>query len=301
MLTKNKNIFQNPRTDFSFKMIFATEKNKRYLIAFLNCFISKYVGEIADLIYLPSEKFGSEFTHKKVVFDIFCTDTRGKNFLIEMQRAPQPEFLDRSIVYLSRALSDSLGRGDRYRIVPTYSVNVLDFELPELHASGDCFQAVFFKNQNNEILTHRIGVFYVNLCNFATSQPEVSDEMRRWIYLLKNMQDMDESDFRMQDGIFRELMEECRITKLSTMEKENYEKSILEYEDVKAAIAYTKEIAEKNAFDKGVEKGIKKGIEKGKNEEKLLIVRNMLSKGLDVDLISEITGISVAEIQEIKE
>ncbi|MCQ2287107.1 MAG: hypothetical protein MJZ76_09610, partial [Bacteroidales bacterium] len=86
-----------------------------------------------------------------------------------------------------------------------------------------------------------------------------------------------------------------------------------EYEDVKAAIAYTKEIAEKSAFDKGMQKGIKKGIEKGiaegmqkgiekgKNEEKLLIVRNMLSKGLDVDLISEITGISVAEIQEIKE
>ncbi|MCQ2285920.1 MAG: hypothetical protein MJZ76_03475, partial [Bacteroidales bacterium] len=73
----------------------------------------------------------------------------------------------------------------------------------------------------------------------------------------------------------------------------------------KAAIAYTKEIAEKNAFDKGVDKGIKKGIEKGiekgKNEEKLLIVHNMLDKGLDIDLISEITGLSVSEIRKIKE
>ena len=156
-------------------------------------------------------------------------------------------------------------------------------------------------DQNNEILTERIGVFYVNLCNFASSQPEVSQEMRTWLYLLKNMQDMDESDFRRQDGIFRELMEECRITKLNNMEKENYEKSIMEYEDVKAAIAYTKQLAEKNAFDKGLEKGMQKGIEKGKNEEKLSIVHNMLDKGLDIALISEITGLSVSEIRKIKE
>ena len=53
---QRKNIFQIPTTDFSFKRIFATEKNKRFLIAFLNCAVSNYTGEIVDITYLPTEK-----------------------------------------------------------------------------------------------------------------------------------------------------------------------------------------------------------------------------------------------------
>ena len=37
----NRQIFQIPTTDFSFKRIFGTEANK-LLIHFLNCFVAKY-------------------------------------------------------------------------------------------------------------------------------------------------------------------------------------------------------------------------------------------------------------------
>ncbi|MBQ7489125.1 MAG: PD-(D/E)XK nuclease family transposase, partial [Bacteroidales bacterium] len=55
MTNQRKNIFQIPTTDFSFKKIFGTEQNKRFLIRFLNCFVSKYTGEIVDVTYLPTE------------------------------------------------------------------------------------------------------------------------------------------------------------------------------------------------------------------------------------------------------
>ncbi|MBQ9507834.1 MAG: PD-(D/E)XK nuclease family transposase, partial [Bacteroidales bacterium] len=54
-MKKYKDIFQIPTTDFTFKRIFGTERNKRFLIHFLNCFVSKYTGEIADITYLPTE------------------------------------------------------------------------------------------------------------------------------------------------------------------------------------------------------------------------------------------------------
>ncbi|SHH36418.1 conserved hypothetical protein (putative transposase or invertase), partial [Thermosyntropha lipolytica DSM 11003] len=47
---------------------------------------------------------------------------------------------------------------------------------------------------------------------------------------------------------------------------------------------------------KGIEKGIAKGIEKGKEEAAL----NALQKGLDIQIIAEITGLSVERIEELK-
>ena len=315
---RGNNIFMVPVTDFTFKKIFATERNKRFLIDFLNAAVSSYVGEIADLTYLPTEKYGLLPGEKRVVFDIACTDTQGREFIIEMQHARQPEFVDRTLFYLSRFISGGMRSGERrYHIVPTYSVNLLDFELPEFRHSDECFRAIFLKDQNNRILTKKSGVFYLNLCNFAAQQEDVSAELRQWLYVLKNMQDFGEADYERQEGIFQDLLDECRISKMSKMEKENYEKSILEYEDVQEAIAYARELAAKEAYgkgvkegmvkgveegmEKGVEKGMSKGIEKGRAEAIASFVRNMLEKGMDLATISSVTGLAEDEINKMAE
>ncbi len=221
-LGRGKNIFAIPVTDFTFKKIFATEKNKHFLIDFLNAAVSKYLGRIVDITYLSTEKYGVAPGEKRVFFDVACRDTEGREFIIEMQHARQPEFVDRSLFYLSRSISSGMRAGDRlYRIVPTYSVNLLDFELPEFRRTDECFRAVFLKDQNNRILTKKSGVFYLNLCNFAAQQEDVPEELRQWLYVLKNMQDFGEADYEKQEGVFRNLLDECRISKMSEMEKEN--------------------------------------------------------------------------------
>ena len=154
MTNQRKNIFQIPTTDFSFKKIFGTEQNKRFLIRFLNCFVSKYTGEIVDVTYLPTEQYGMVDTEKKAVFDLLCKDVEDRTFIIEMQKASQPDYAERSIFYLSRAISASLERGQlNYQILPSYSVNILDFDLQEYRKKDQFFHAVFLKDQNNEILT----------------------------------------------------------------------------------------------------------------------------------------------------
>ena len=293
-MTKNKNIFQIPTTDFSFKRIFGTEKNKRFLIHFLNCFVSKYTGEIVDITYLNTEQYGLEDINRKAVFDILCEDTESRQFIIEMQQARQPEYAERSIFYLSRAISTSMECGiSTYRILPTYSVNILDFGLPEYQGSGDCFHAVFLKNQNNEILSRKVGIFFINLCNFATAQSDVTEGMRRWLNILKNMPNMDDKDYDGQPSFFKELMDECRISKLNTMEKETYRKSVLDYEDVQRAVAYAKEVAAKDAFEKGKAEGRKEG-----REEALLeAARKFLELGVTLSDIAKATGLSEDQVR----
>ncbi|MDR2138066.1 MAG: hypothetical protein LBP50_00715 [Tannerella sp.] len=65
--------------------------------------------------------------------------------------------------------------------------------------------------------------------------------------------------------------------------------SIFEYDSVREAIAYSEQ--------KGMEKGRKIGMEKASLE----IAKQCLQKGLSIELISSITGLSIERIKSIPE
>lgn len=99
--------------------------------------------------------------------------------------------------------------------------------------------------------------------------------MEKWFYYLKNLQNMDEQDFRdEQDPIFRQLLEQCTYSKLNSMEQETYNKEILEYAGIKDAIEYAREKGQENGYNQGLAEGINEGIEKGREEEKSRLLKN---------------------------
>lgn len=53
-------------------------------------------------------------------------------------------------------------------------------------------------------------------------------------------------------------------------------------------------------LQQGIEKGIEKGIKQGIYEEKIEIAQNLLIKGFELELIAEITGLSVPTIEKLK-
>lgn len=139
---KKEPVYINPLTDFGFKRIFGTERNKDLLISFLNACISEHVGTITEIEYLPTELYGSIPTEKKVIFDIFCTDQDGRNFIVEMQRSQQRYFAHRAITYVSRVISHEAIQGEReYTITPIYSLNILDFDAEEFGGDSNFFLA----------------------------------------------------------------------------------------------------------------------------------------------------------------
>ncbi len=56
---------------------------------------------------------------------------------------------------------------------------------------------------------------------------------------------------------------------------------------------------DKGIFQEGVEEGIEIGREKGRDEEKYEIARKLKSRGMDSHAVSEITGLSVTEIDKL--
>lgn len=66
-----------------------------------------------------------------------------------------------------------------------------------------------------------------------------------------------------------------------------------------------RQFTERNALIEGykeqaLKQGLKKGIEQGKVDAKYEIARNMISGGIDIELISKMTGLAIDEIQKLQ-
>jgi len=48
--------------------------------------------KIVDITYRNLEKLGLNILDRKAIFDIYCTDERGDNFIVELQRSKQKYF-----------------------------------------------------------------------------------------------------------------------------------------------------------------------------------------------------------------
>ena len=53
------------------------------------------------------------------------------------------------------------------------------------------------------------------------------------------------------------------------------------------------------AIDEAREQGMEQGLEQGRNEERLQLIRKMISRGMTPELISNMTGLSIEEIESL--
>ncbi|CCY37682.1 putative uncharacterized protein [Alistipes sp. CAG:831] len=55
----------------------------------------------------------------------------------------------------------------------------------------------------------------------------------------------------------------------------------------------------KQGMEQGLEKGMKQGLEQGQQEERIRNARGMKAKGIPVEVISEITGLTAEEVGKL--
>jgi len=103
------------------------------------------------------------------------------------------------------------------------------------------------------------------------------------------------------------------IEKLEYMSKNDKERHIIDsfkdyerdyYNDTKTSkeegLKEGKEEGLKEGKEEGLKEGKQEGLKEGEKNGKIEIARNMLKKGLDVNLISELSGLSIEEIENLK-
>lgn len=278
-----KDKYINPLTDFGFKKLFGSEPNKVLLIDFLNQILPDR-HKIKDLTYSRNEQMGLNELDRKAIFDLYCIGESGERFIVEIQKAKQNFFKDRSIYYSSFPIQEQAQKGDwDYKLDPVYTVGILDFIFDDHKSEEGLLHIVELKNQRCEVFYDKLKFIYIELPKFNKQEEELETHFDKWLYVFRHLSELQGRPKKLQDKIFQKLFEAAEIAKFSSEEREAYEESLKYYRDLK------------NVVDTSREEGILEGIDK-RNAE---IAKKMKDKGMSISDISEFTGLDEDEIGEL--
>ncbi|KWV22101.1 hypothetical protein LA733_3530 [Leptospira interrogans] len=253
---------------------------------------------IRNIKILNPELVGSSPNDKRSYLDIRAQDEDGKIFHVEIQVAHQSSFVKRSLYYLSGLIRDQLNRGSMYSdLKPVYQINIVDFDL----IPSENFHSKFkFREESNPdiILTDDVEIHFLELCKFVKRDVrELRNNLEIWLYVLKHTSELEEEEMRILVDKTPDLSKAFTI--LEQYSNDPQKRNELEAK-LKSDRDYAYDLAARFEAGElqGIEKGIKKGIEKGAEKEKLKSARKMLQKGMDVDMILEITGLSKKDLKD---
>ena len=284
----------NPYTDFGFKRLFGTEMNKDLLISFLNALFSGH-EVITDITYKNNEQLGSAVTDRKAVFDVYCQNTEGEYFIVEMQKAEQDYFKDRSVYYSTFPIREQAKRGEwDYQLKGVYTVGILNFVFPDDEYPDDCMhhEIKLMDTVDRHVFYDKLTFVYLEMPKFRKTEEELETMFDKWLFALRNLTRLMERPKALQERIFTRLFEQAEIAKLNPQELLDYEESVKVYRDLFNVV--------NTAERKGREEGRAEGLVEGRAEEKMDIARKMKSMGMGVDLIAQATGLTAEDIEGIE-
>lgn len=142
-------------------------------------------------------------------------------------------------------------------------------------------------------MTDKLSFTFVELGRFNKRLEDCKDFKEKLYFCLKNMNSLKEAPEELvKDEYFNSLFEYSALNRLTGEELIEYVKAMTTERDKACQIAY--------AHDKGVEEGIAQGIAKGEAQgiakAQVQIAKSMLSNGLPVESIAEMTGLTKEQV-----
>lgn len=276
----------NPFTDFGFKKIFGEEASKPLLIDFLNALLPQ-ANKIVDLTFKNTEQLGQTDADRKAIYDIYCENERGEKFIVELQKAKQNYFKERTIYYSTFPIREQAEKGDwNYNLKAVYCVGILDFTFDDYeteHQKSEVVHTITLKNQNGKTFYDKLTYIYLEMPNFKLLETELKTRLDHWLFFIQHLEDFQSIPKIFEDSIFAQAFEKAELAKFGDAEKESYEYSLKIFRDNKAVYDY----AIGTAYDEG------------KIEGKLEIAKALKAKGIDTEFITEITGLLKFEIDKL--
>ena len=283
--------YLNPFTDFGFKKLFGTEPNKDLLIDFLNELL-KEKGRIKTLSYLKAEQLGHHAYERKAVFDLYCESESGEKFIVEMQKAKQNFFKDRSVFYATFPIREQSRQGDwDFELKAVYAIGILDFIFEENKNDHEVFhhEVKLMETSRKEVFYDKLTFIYLEMPKFDKEEYELETHFDKWLYVLKNLPRLQERPLKLQEKVFEKLFEVSEIAQLDQKEMTAYEDSLKHYRDLKNVMD--------TRWEEGLREGVEKGMEKGEYTKALKVAKEMKGDGVPLKTISKYTGLSEEEIE----
>ena len=287
----------NPYTDFGFKKLFGTPLNKDLLISFLNSlFDGKEV--VQDLTYLNGENLGNGYGDRRAIFDVYCENKQGETFIVEMQKAEQQFFKDRSVFYSTFPIQNQGKKGLwDFKLKGVYTIGILDFVFPDHEYPQDSLrhEVKLVDVDDKHVFYDKLTFLYLEMPKFTKKEDELETMFDKWLFVLHNLSRLMKHPAALQERIFKRLFEQAEIARYTPEERQDYEDSLKAYRDMKNVL----DTAELRGLEKGRKEGRKEGIEQGTFEERRKNAKAMKALGLPLETIVKVTGMSADDIDKL--
>lgn len=264
--------------DEVFKLVFGRESTKDVMIEFLNQVILD--RKIVDLEFIDKEMHPIERDAKGTVYDMFCKTDDGSRIIVEVQRRKQPFYPERALYYSTFQIQRQVEAGAEYfDFLPVYVVSILDFKMdddPDANAVRTAYR--LYEEASHELLTDRVTFIFIELPKFTKTVEELDGNILEGMYFcFKNMTELESRPEVLDHQIFTKIFD---VTELYNMDQDTRDK-----------------VLENMTTERDLRNQMTYAREEGREEGIALAIKNMAENGLDVEKISEIMKMSVADVR----
>lgn len=276
--------YLDPRNDYAFKRIFGNENNKDILIRFLNDMVEfKNHRVIREVTFLKTIQEPEIASKKQSILDILCADEYGDQYIVEMQVAKIKGFDKRAQYYAAKAYANQLVKGDNYpALKEIVFLAITDFVMFKNKAAYKS-DHVLLDKQTHEHDLKDFSFTFLELPKFNKSLDQLETMVEKWTYFLKHADQTTELDAEKlmgEDVVLKRAYQALNKCAMSDIELRTYEQE------------------EKRDRDaRGIEDA---KIEDAKEEGITETAINLLMEGLQEDLVSRVTGLSLEKIMALR-
>lgn len=204
-----------PLSDAGFMRLFGNEAPKDILIGFLNALL-KGDEVICDLEHKPITQSGAHPREGEILMDLLCTDDSRNQFSVHLQRSCRGiayESLARHSVRLlgDQRGSDEPGAGGTSFPRRVYIVGLMNFIVPT-REPYDCImerktKIAMYSGPGKPPHDVKIGVKSIEVPGFVKSENELTTDLDKWIFLLKNMGVVKEIPAALKSPVFEKVFQ----------------------------------------------------------------------------------------------
>ena len=286
--------------DDVFKLVFGRESTKDVMIEFLNQVIPD--RKIEDLDFIDKEMHPVERDLRGSVYDMSCRTDDGSRVIVEVQRRKQPFYPERALYYSTFQIQRQVEAGaEEYDFLPVYVVNILNFIMDHNLESTEVKTVYRLLEENSHrLLTDRVTFIFLELPKFQKRLEDLDGNILEGMYFcFKNMAILGERPEVLTHKIFSKIFE---VSELYNMDKDTRDKVIHKMtteRDLRNQMAYARKEAIEEGHAEGLAKGLAEGLAKGESDAKTAIASKMIAKGMKLEEVSEITGLTIVELNQI--
>ena len=277
--------------------------------------------EVKDLeIIDPSPKAGfslnlsENIELKESIIDIKAKTKNNETVIIEIQLCGNMDFLKRIFYYISKNVINEVtltaGRrqeGENYNNVQKIiSINSLDFNLKfgDKGKAHRCFKLIDIKDLNISLDLIQIHILevkrFIEIIKNSTKEELKNNRLLSWMkFFTSDNLELIEDELKEENQIMSKVIEEYR--KFTSDDKMMRAYAAREAFLVGQKMMLRRE--REDGFDEGIEEGIKmgklEGIKEGEKNKAISMAKSMKAKNMDINLISEITGLTIKEINKL--